>query len=71
MKRYIVLLLSMLLTTTLMAQKPKNVELTPEGLPEQLLEYMNKSTSASDKQKENTQAIKSFKTVYSGFDSRL
>ncbi|MBP5546578.1 MAG: hypothetical protein J6X59_04795 [Bacteroidales bacterium] len=71
MKKYIVLLLSMLLTTTLMAQKNKSVELTAEGLPDELLEYMNKSTSDKDKQKENTKVIKEFKSVYNGFDGRL
>ena len=71
MKRYIVLLLSMLLTTTLMAQKPKNVDLTQEGLPDELLEWMNKSTSDKGKQKENTKVLQEFKSAYNGFDSRL
>ncbi len=71
MKRYITLLLSILLTFTLMAQKPKNVEFTREGLPDELLEYMNKSTSDSDRQKEITKTLKEFKSVYPDFDGQL
>ena len=52
--------------TPAQAQKGKAVEFTTEGLPDRLLEYMNKSTSASDKQKENTKIIKAFKPVYEG-----
>ena len=71
MKKYIVLLFSMLLTTTLIAQKPKSVEFTTEGLPDELLEWMNKSTSDKGKQKENTKVLQEFKSAYNGFDSRL
>ena len=69
--KYIALLLSLVLTTTLMAQKPKNVQFTAEGLPDELLEYMNNSTNDKDRQKENTKILKDFKTAYNNFDSRL
>ncbi len=69
--RYIALLLSLVLTTTLMAQKTKNVQFTPAGLPDELLEYMNNSTNDKDRQKENTKILKDFKTAYNNFDSRL
>ena len=71
MKKYIVLLFSMLLTTTLIAQKPKSVEFTTEGLPDELLEWMNKSTSDKGKQKENTKVLQKFKSAYNCFESRL
>ena len=54
------------------AQKPKTAtEFTVAGLPDELLEYMNGTTTVSDKQKENTKIIKAFRSVYSGLDSRL
>ena len=52
--RFFALMASMLLMTTLMAQKPKAVQLTPAGLPDELLEHMNGSTKDKDRQKENT-----------------
>lgn len=69
--KYIVLLISIVLGSTLMAQKPKNVQFNAEGLPDELLEYMNGSTNDKDRQKENTKIIKEFRSVYTGFDSRL
>ena len=78
MKRYIILAcVSLILNCQLsifnsvQAQKPKNVEFTAEGLPDELLEYMNKSTSDKDKQKENGKVLQEFKSAYNGFDSRL
>ncbi len=58
-------------TSVVMAQKPKNVEFTQAGLPDELLEYMNKSTSDKDRQKENTKVLQAFKSAYNGFDARL
>ena len=69
--KYIVLLLSIMLTSTLMAQKPKNVQFTAACLPNELLEYLNASTSDKDKQKENTKIIKEFNSVYPSLDGRL
>ena len=69
--RHIVLLLSIMLTSTLMAQKPKTVQFTTATLPDELLEYMNGTTSDKDRQKENTKVIKDFKTAYNNFDSHL
>lgn len=54
-----------------MAQKPKNVQFTTAGLPDELLEYMNGSTNDKDRQKENTKIIKEFRSVYGSLDSRL
>jgi hypothetical protein len=78
MKKYIVLAcLSLIFNfqfstfNSVQAQKPKNVEFSSEGLPDELLEYMNKTTSDKDKQKENTKILKEFKSAYNGFDSRL
>lgn len=69
--RFFTLMLSMLLMSTLMAQKPKTVQFTPAGLPDELLEYMNGSTKDKDRQKENTKVLKEFKSVYNSFDSQL
>lgn len=59
------------ISNSVQAQKPKTVEFTADGLPDQLLEYMNGSTSVSDKQKENTKIIKTFRSVYPNLDPRL
>lgn len=69
--KYITFLLSIVLATTVFAQKPKSVEFTAEGLPDELLEYMNKSTSDGSRQKENTKVIKTFQSVYPNLDARL
>ncbi len=69
--KHIILLLSIMLTSTMMAQKPKTVQFTTAGLPDELLEYMNGTTSDKDRQKDNTKVIKDFKTAYNNFDSRL
>ena len=69
--RFFALMVSMLLMSTLMAQKPKAVQFTPGGLPDELLEYMNGSTNDKDRQKENTKILKEFKSVYGSFESGL
>ena len=69
--KHIVLAIAILLGFSTMAQKPKTVQFTPAGLPDELLEYLNTSTSDKDRQKENTKILKEFKSVYNNFDSRL
>lgn len=78
MKKYILLVcvglvfsLQYTIPNPLQAQKAKTVEFSADGLPEQLLEYMNKSTSSSDKQKENSKIIKAFRPVYDGLESGM
>ena len=71
MKKYLVLVCMGLIFVSAMAQKPKNVQFTAEGLPDELLEYMNGSTNDKDKQKENTKILKEFRSVYGSLDSRL
>ena len=78
MKKYIVLAcLSILFISqfstfnSAQAQKPKNVQFTAAGLPDELLEYMNGTTNDKDRQKENNKILKDFKSVYNNFDSRL
>lgn len=66
--RYLILLLAMLLSVSAVAQKKTTVEFTPAGLPDELLEHMNKATSDSDRQKENTKIIKAFRPVYGNLD---
>ena len=67
--RYVVLLFFTMLCGTLTAQKPKAVaEFEAERLPSQLLEWMNKQSSDSDKQKENSRTVKAFEASYSAMD---
>lgn len=61
----------MMLTTTLLAQKPKSVQFNAATLADELLEYMNGSTQDKDRQKENSKVLKEFKSVYVDFDSGL
>ena len=79
MKKYIALVcLSLILNSqfsifsSASAQKPKQAtEFTVAGLPDELLEWMNKSTSDGDRQKENTKTIKAFRSVYSSLDNSM
>lgn len=69
--KHLILLLSILLTFSAMAQRKQTVEFTPAGLPDELLEHMNKSSSDSDRQKENTKILKAFKPVYAALDAPM
>ena len=72
MKKYFAFVFVLLTAVAVMAQKPKQAtEFTVGGLPDELLEWMNKSTSDSDRQKENTKTVKAFRSVYSSLDNRL
>ena len=72
MRRYTVLLALLALTVSVMAQKPKQAtEFSTAGLPDELLEWMNKSTSDSDKQRENTKTVKAFRASYGAMDERM
>lgn len=72
MKRYITFVAMMLMAGALMAQKPKQVtEFSTAGLPDELLEWMNKSTSDSDRQRENTKTIKAFSASYNAMDDGM
>ena len=60
------------MATALMAQKPKQAsEFSAETLPDELLEWMNKSTSDSDKQRENTKTVKAFRASYGAMDKHM
>lgn len=62
----------MLMASAMMAQKPKQAsEFRSETLPDELLEWMNKSTSDSDKQRENTKTIKAFRASYGAMDAHM
>jgi len=67
----LILTLALLLPLALCAQKPKTVEFTADGLPDQLLEYLNKSTADGDRQKENNKAIKAFRASYGAMDATM
>ncbi len=72
MKRHIALLCVLALAATALAQKPKQgVDFSQDGLPEQLLEYLNKGTSDSGKQKENAKTVKAFQASYSAMDDAM
>ena len=54
------------------AQKPKTAtEFTVAGLPDELLEWMNKSTSDGARQKENSKTVKAFKASYGAMDEAV
>ena len=62
----------MIMASALMAQKPKQpTEFSTAGLPDELLEWMNKSTSDSDKQRENTKTVKAFRASYNAMDESM
>ena len=67
----LILTLALLLPLALCAQKPKTVEFTADGLPDQLLEYLNKSTADGDRRKENNKAIKAFRASYGAMDATM
>ena len=54
--------------TEALAQKGKTNSFSADKLPDELLEYLNKSTSDSDRQKENTRMVKQFRATYGALD---
>ena len=74
MKRYIIVLVAMVCLLPLAAQGQKGktaVEFDAATLPEQLEAWMNKSTSDSDKQKENSRTVNAFKASYGAMDAAM
>lgn len=71
MKRFFVIAAAIAATACAVAQRPRTVLFTAEGLPDELLEHMNGSTQDKDRQRENTKIVEAFKAAYSHFDSRL
>ena len=63
-------MLALALPLMAMAQKPKTVTFSADALPDQLLEYLNKSTSDGDRQKENNKAVKAFRASYGAMDDK-
>ena len=63
--------MAMVLPMVAFAQKPKTVEFTADGLPDQLLEYLNKSTSDGDRQKENNKTVKAFRASYGAMEPTM
>ena len=78
MKRYIALIalfavlgFQLPVSSPVYAQKSKvATEFTVGGLPDELLEWLNKSTSDGDRQKENVKTVKAFKASYGAMDSQ-
>lgn len=71
MRRYIAIIAGLLLCTSLAAQKPKTVEFTAAGLPDELLEYIEGSIQDNDKRKEATRAVKTFGNAYPSMDEGM
>jgi len=69
--RLMILAVAMLLPNAMWGQKPTTVKFTREGLTDELLEYLNKSTSDSDKQKENKKVMKAFSASYGAMDTAV
>ena len=78
MKKYIVLIGIFSLfafhfsaSNSAQAQKPKAAEFTAEGLPDELLEYMNKQTQDGSRHKENSKLVKGFRASYTAMDNDM
>lgn len=72
MKRYIVLVATMMCAVALMAQKPKQAtEFSAAGLPDELQEWINKSTNDSERQREAAKAVKAFRASYGAMDDGM
>ena len=70
MKQMWLLLVAMMMSGLLLAQKSKPmVTFTGAELPDQLLEYLNGATKMDDKIKANTKLITEFRSVHSGLTS--
>ena len=68
-KHLIVTLLLCLATIAASAQKSKGITFSPDGLPDQLVEYLNSATSDDSKKKSNTKLIKQFTPLYESMTS--
>lgn len=67
--KHIILAVGLMLCFSAAAQKPKqSVEFGPDNLVAELQEWMNKQTSDSDKQKENTRTLKALQASYDAMD---
>jgi len=72
MKRYIAFVAMMVTTVALMAQKPKQTtEFGAANLPDGLQEWMAKSTSDSDRQREAAKTVKAFRASYGAMDDGM
>ncbi|MBR4738778.1 MAG: hypothetical protein IK058_02105 [Bacteroidales bacterium] len=69
MKRLLIILLTVLLSLPLMAQKPKpGDDFAVETLPADLLEYLNKNTADKSVQKDNAKTVEAFAAAYTAMD---
>lgn len=69
--RYIIVLLAFcLLSISAFSQKSAPITFSAENLSSQLLEYLNKSTSESQRQKENAKLVKDFSVYYTTMDDK-
>lgn len=72
MKRLTLILLAMLASLPLMAQKPKvTADFAAETMQADLLEYLNKSTTDKAVQKENAKVVEAFGAAYAAMDAAL
>ncbi len=62
----------MMTTVALMAQKPKQAtEFSAANLPDELQEWITKSTSDSDRQREAAKTVKAFRASYGAMDDGM
>ena len=71
MKKYILIAFALLLCFPVLAQKNTVPNFSVEGLPTELLSYLNGNTSDSDKQKENRKTVEAFAASYSAMASSM
>lgn len=71
MKRYVALLWVLMACGVAAAQKNTAVEFTAEGLPSELLAYVNGGTSDKDKQRENKKTVDALAVRYNALDANM
>ena len=72
MKKLLLILLTAACSLSLMAQSPKvTADFTPETLPADLQEYLNKSTTDKSVQKDNAKLVEAFGAAYAAMDAGL
>ena len=71
MKKYILIAFALLLCFPVLAQRSSVPNFSVEGLPTELLSYLNGNAPDSDKQKENKRTIEAFGSAYNAMDERM
>ena len=71
LKFWIIVMLTLVVTTGAKAQKNHLTAFTQENLPTEMLTYLDQATSDKEKKKDNAKLIMEFGTVYSQLDGAM